>query len=465
MEPMRGIDAKFLYSETPTTHMHTLKVVVVPADITYETFLWGMRAQLPHLVPLRRRVVPVPLGLGHPVWVVDPAFDLANHVSRRRVPEPGGPHQLAEVVADIAGRPLGRDKPLWEAVFVEGLAGHESAIVAKVHHAVADGGASAALLGYVGETFTHGPPDHALDGPASEEIPTRRQLLTTAAHQHAVRLRGLPQLVRRSVRGARDYRRSRRAMASPPAQPLQAPRTSLNVSLDARRTFAMTALPLEDLKAIRRATDTTLNDVYLTVCAGALRRYLEARRELPARPLVASVPLSTDGGIGHLLGNQLDNMYVSLATDVDGPLARLQAVHVEAAAAKEARRAFGNELMEQRADVVPPQLYSSAVHLWSRTHLANRLPPPLNVIISNVAGPRQPLAFGPVTMRALYSVGPIVEGVGLNITAWSYVDQLFIGILGCPRSLPDPWAVADLLPQALGELEREALGPRVAEPT
>ena len=465
MEPMRGIDAKFLYSETPTAHMHTLKVVVVPAAITYDTFVWGMRTQLAHLVPLRRRPVPVPLGLGHPVWVVDPAFDLLNHLSRRTVPAPGGPRQLADVVADIASQPLNRDKPLWEVVFVEGLVGDETAIVAKVHHAVADGGASAALLGYVGETFTHGPPDHAFDGPASEPLPTRRQLLTMAAHEHAGRLRGLPQLVRRSVRGATEYRRSRRAMASPPAQPMQAPRTSLNVSIDARRTFAMTALPLEELKAVRRATDTTLNDVYLAVCAGALRHYLEARGELPARPLVASVPLSTDGGIGHLLGNQLDNLYVSLATDVAGALDRLQAIHGEAAAAKEARRAFGNELMEQRADVVPPQLYSSAVRMWSRTHLANRLPPPLNVIISNVAGPRQPLEFGPVTMHALYSVGPIVEGVGLNITAWSYVDQLFIGILGCPRSLPDPWPVADLLGRSLEELEREALGPRIPEPS
>ncbi|HXZ61661.1 MAG TPA: wax ester/triacylglycerol synthase domain-containing protein, partial [Acidimicrobiales bacterium] len=284
---MRGIDAKFLYSETPTAHMHTLKVVVLPADITYEMFVWGMRAQLDHLVPLRRRAVPVPLGLGHPVWVVDPAFDLDDHVSRRRLPPPGGPRQLAELVADIAGRPLGRDKPLWEAVFVEGLAGDETAIVAKVHHAVADGGASAALLGYVGETFTHGPPNDALDGPESEPLPTRRQLLRTAAHGHRVRLRGLPQLVRRSVRGARNFRQSRHAMASPPALPMHAPRTSFNCSLGARRTFAMAALPLEDLKAVRRATGTTLNDVYLTVCAGALRRYLDERGELPSRPLVA----------------------------------------------------------------------------------------------------------------------------------------------------------------------------------
>jgi diacylglycerol O-acyltransferase / wax synthase len=456
VEPMRGIDAKFLYSETPTAHMHTIKMVVVPAAISYADIVAGLRYQLAHLAPLRRRAVPVPLGLGHPVWVIDPDFDLSRHVSRCRLPEPGGPHELAAVVADIASRPLDRNRALWEAVVVEGLENDETAIVAKVHHAVADGGASAALLGYVAEAFTRGPPDHALDGPAAEPVPSRRQLLAISAHEHRVRLRHLPQLMRRSVRGARDFRRARRAMPRPPALPMHAPRVSFNCALSADRTFALTELSLEDLKAIRHATGTTLNDVYLAVCAGALRRYLEARNELPTRPLVASVPLSTDGGVGHLLGNQLDNLYVALATDVTDPLARLHAVHAEAVAAKEVRSALGNELMEERADVVPPQIYSWAVRLWTRSHLANSMPPPLNVIISNVAGPPDALAFGPVTMRSLYSVGPLVEGVGLNITGWSYLGRLFVGVLGCPRSLPDPWALARLLPESLEELERAA---------
>lgn len=456
---MRGIDAKFLYSETPTAHMHTLKVVVVPDDISYEAFVQGMERQLAHLAPLRRRVVPVPLALGHPVWVLDPQFDLRHHVSRRRVAAPGGPRELADVVADIASRPLARERPLWEAVFVEGLRDRESAIVAKVHHAVADGGASVALLGYVGRTFSHGPTDDLLEGPESEPLPTTRQLLTVAMQAHRRRLVEFPDLMRRSLHGMREFLRRRRAMAVPPAMPLQAPRTSLNASLDRRRTFAMTALPLDDLKAIRRATGTTLNDVYVTVCAGALRQYLLDRGELPARSLVASVPLSTSGGIGHLLGNRVDNLYVALATDVASPLERLMTVHREALAAKDLRSALGNELMEQRADVVPPQLFTPAVRLWSRTHLANRVRPPLNVVISNVAGPREALEFGPVIMRALYSVGPILEGIGINITAWSYIDQLFVSVLGCPTTLPDPWPVVALIRDSLEKLCEVAVAP------
>src|ERR1019366_3952844 len=141
MEPMVGLDAKFLYSETRTTHMHTLKVAVfdmsgVPGGWTYDEVVELFGQRLNRLATFRRRAVPVPLGLGHPVWVEDPDFDLSRHITRRRVTEPGGDRELAAVVADVASRPLHRDRPLWEIVVVEGLADLRLAVVAKVHHAV-----------------------------------------------------------------------------------------------------------------------------------------------------------------------------------------------------------------------------------------------------------------------------------------------------------------------------------------
>jgi WS/DGAT/MGAT family acyltransferase len=240
----------------------------------------------------------------------------------------------------------------------------------------------------------------------------------------------------------------------PPVPLHHIPRTSLNVSLEADRTFAMTRLPLDTLRGIRRATGTTLNDVYLTVCAGALRAYLTGRDELPARSLVASVPVSTDPGVARLSGNRVDNIYVAIRTDVGDPAARLAAIHDGVRASKEVRSLLGHDLLEQRADVVPPQLYQPAVRLWTRTHAANVLHPPLNVILSNVAGPREPIRMGPVTLDALYSVGPILEGIGLNITAWSYEDSLGVSLIGCPTSLPDPWILVDLLHTAVDDLHR-----------
>ena len=214
----------------------------------------------------------------------------------------------------------------------------------------------------------------------------------------------------------------------------------------------MVDLPLDELKAVRRAVGTTLNDVYLAVCAGALRWYLADRGELPDRSLVASVPVSTDPNAARLTGNRVDNLYVNIGTEVDDPLARLRAIRDATRASKEVRDLLGHELLAQRADVIPPQLYGSSVRIWSRTHLADRVRPPLNVILSNVAGPRERILLGPVELEALYSVGPILEGIGLNITAWSYVDTLGVSLLGCPASVPDPWAIADALPVALDEL-------------
>jgi len=450
---MVGLDAKFLYSETASTHMHTLKVAVfdmsgVSGGYSYDEIVELFGHRLNRLPPFRRRAVRVPLGLGHPVWVEDPDFDLKRHVTRRQAAKPGGEQELAAVVADVAGRTLPRDRPLWEIVVVEGLADDRIAVVANVHHAVADGAATVALLQSALDPHTQA------DDWRSEEIPTPSQLLRLAAHAHITRLGQLPRLARRSVRGLRQSEAKRRASHVKPPLPFEAPRTPFNVSLSPARTYAMTTLVLDDLKAIRRRHGTTLNDVFLAVCAGAVRSYLLESGALPARPLVASVPVSTDPSTVRLGGNHVDNLYVSIGTDIADPLERLCHIHDVAAAAKEVRSVLGNDLLEKRADVVPPQLYALAVRAWARTHLANHVRPPVNLVISNVAGPPQRLTVGDAVLDAIYSVGPILEGIGLNITAWSYADALHVSVLGCPTSVPDPWSIATALHHSLAELKQ-----------
>ena len=458
MEQMVGLDAKFLYSETPTAHMHTLKVAVfdvsgVPGGVRYEDVVGLLGRRLDRLPPFRRRAVAVPLALGHPVWVEDPDFDIRRHVPRRHVAAPGGRRELAALVADVAGSPLARDRPLWEVVVVEGLEAGRLAVVAKVHHAVADGAMAVALLQ---QALTASPA--ASGGEWSPEpVPGARELLRLALHEHRARAKRLGWLVRRSVGGLREAEtRRRRAPVTPPL-PFDAPRTPFNVSLVPQRTFAMVSVALGDLKAVRRAAGATLNDVFLAVCSGAIRSFLLHEGALPERPLVASVPVSTGAKATGGGGNHVDNLYVSIATDVDDPLGRLRHIRDVAAGAKAVRAALGNDLLEERAEVVPPQLYTLAIRSWTRTHLANRVRPPVNVVLSNVAGPTERMAVGGAVLEALYSVGPILEGIGCNVTAWSYAGQLHVSVLGCPRSLPDPWLLAERIPPALAELKRHAL--------
>jgi diacylglycerol O-acyltransferase len=458
---MSGLDAKFLYSETPTAHMHTIKVAVsdlsdLEGGFSFAAMTEVLGQLLVRLPPFRRRVVPVPLGLGHPVWVEDLGFDLARHVSRVVLDSPGGDRELAGAIGDFAGTALPRDRPLWALQVVEGVVGHRIAVVVKLHHAVADGSAAVALLKNAVEAATVAPHQAPPADPwAPEPLPTGTRLVTRALAEHVTRVRGLPHLVRASVSSARASERKRHSFEPMPPIPLHhIPKTSFNVSLDPARTFAMTQLPLGVMRDIGRATGTTLNDVYLTVCAGALRAYLAGRGELPARPLVASVPVSTDTDAARLSGNRVDNIYVSIGTDIADPGARLARIHDGVRASKEVRSLLGHDLLERRADVVPPQLYRSTVRLWSRSHAANVLHPPLNVILSNVAGPRERIRIGPVVLEALYSVGPILEGIGCNITAWSYGDDLGVSLIGCPSSLPDPWTLVGHLHGALDELGR-----------
>jgi len=458
MERLTGIDASFLYMETPTLHMHTIKVAVLrPApgvDYSIERVKADLRARMHLLPPFRRRVVEVPLGFHHPVWIEDPGFDLDHHVRRVIAPPPGGSRELDAVISAIASVPLDRTRPLWEVWFVEGLAGGRVAAVGKIHHSVADGVAVASLLANVMAPGMTELADAAPETPWSPEgVPTAIRLVRDAIADHGRQAVRLPGLVRRTVRNLRAVaRRRREAALAPPLPLLDAPRTSLNGSLTARRAFASTALPLDDVRRVRSAFGVTLNDVILAMVAGMLRRYLADRGERPTGALLAEVPIATDApGTRRLRGNHLSNIFTSLCTDVDDPAMRLRAVHDVMEAAKRFHGILGADLFESWIQYAPPRLASWWMQAYARLHVVNHHRPPVNVIVSSVPGPRAELAWPGGTLEAIYSVGPL-EGVALNVTAWSYVDRLCVGTLTCPDLVPHPEALAANLHEALAEL-------------
>jgi diacylglycerol O-acyltransferase len=459
MQRLTGIDATFLYMETPTTHMHTIKVAVLqPApEVAWsiERVKSDLRARLHLLPPFRRSVVAVPFGFHHPVWIDDPAFDLDHHVRRATVPPPGGPREMDAVISEIASKPLDRRRPLWELWVLDGLADGRTAAVGKIHHAVADGVAVANLLANVMapglSELAEPAPDEAWRG---EPVPGPGRLLRDALRDHGRQIARLPALVGRSLRNLAAVARRRREVAvAPPLPILDPPRTSLNGSLTARRAFASTALALEDIRRVRTAFGVTLNDVLLALVAGALRVHLAARGEHPGGPLAAEVPVATDApGARRLGGNRLSNMFTSLCTDVDDPVARLYAIRDVTTAAKELHALLGPDLYESWAQYTPPKPTAWWVRLYARLHLVNRHRPPVNLIVSCVPGPRARLAWPGGTLEAIYSVGPIIEGAALNVTAWTYVDRLFVGTLVCPDLVPDPHVIAGGLHRALAEL-------------
>jgi WS/DGAT/MGAT family acyltransferase len=464
MERMSGIDAGFLYVETPAQHMHTIKVAVLEPtpgwDASLASLSAAMQARMHLLLPLRRRVLAAPLGLHHPVWIDDPDLDLANHLHLVVAPPPGGASELDALVSEIAETPLDRDRPLWELWLVTGLAEGRIAAVAKVHHCVADGVAIAALLAKVMWPESASPADAALAGaPATasphEVVPGRATLARQALGTRLRSLRRLPGLAAKTARNLAAVARRRRIAAVPGPRPmLDAPRTPFNGALGARRRFASSSLSLDQVRLVRAALGVTVNDVLLGLVAGSLRSYLVARRALPRRSLIAEVPVSTDasGAAERLSGNHVANIFTSLYTDVADPLERLQRIHDGMVAGKETNRLLGPELFEEWAEHTPGPALAWLVRGYSRWRVADLLPPPINAIVSCVPGPRARLRWAEGRLHALYSVGPLVHGVGVNVTAWSYVDRLEVGVLTCPDLLPDPREVAGGMHAALAEL-------------
>ena len=454
MEELSGLDARFLYSETPAAHMHTLKIVVMDLsarseELTTGEFVAMVEDRLDRLPVLRRRAVPVPYRLGHPVWVEDPGFDMKRQVHWRVASGDGSDRDLAAIVAEIAAVQLQRDRPLWDLTVVEGLEGGQVAFVMKLHHSLADGGAAVALLE---NAFVLDDADAYIEPAHPEPMPSDQVLVRQALAIGSRRALGVPRLLGRTAGGMMAAGRARRDLDTVPPAYFSGPRTSFNSSLVPERTFAMTGLGLQELLSARKAASATLNDVFLAVCGGALRRYLLRRGELPERGLVAGVPVATVPSEVHYSGNHLDNLALPVGTDIADPVERVRHIHESMVAARRVREALGPDLFEARAALTPPMLYPVGIRLWARTRLADHTRPPINLIASNVRGPADLPTMDGARVTALYSMGPILEGIGLNITAWSFRDELDVSVMGTPGTLPDPWDLIGDLHSAAAEM-------------
>ena len=460
MQRLTGLDATFLYLETPSSHMHVAGLAIFDpstgdGQFSFERAKDVYRERLHLAPPFRRRLVDVPLGLHHPLWIEDPDFDLDWHIRHIAVPPPGGPRQLADLVSHLNAIQLDRSRPLWEMWVIEGLEDGNVAILTKVHHAAIDGASgnelTIATLDLTPEPATPPPPEEEWK---PDRIPTDVELLSFAtASLLRQPLRVAKAATRTGSMALSLRRRNREPNVVPPPAPFSAPRTSFNTSITPHRSFAYTSLALPLVKAIKNATAVTVNDVVLGLCAGALRRWLDSRGEQPEGPLVGMVPVSvrTDDEKG-AMGNRVASMLVSLATDIDDPLARLEQIHEHTSQAKEQQKVIGADTLQDWAEFAAPALAGRAARLYSRMRIADRHRPIFNVTISNVPGPPFPLYSAGARLVANYPMGPIAEGGGLNMTVMSYLDQLDFGMQACPDVFPDVWRLADGLQEALDEL-------------
>ncbi len=462
MERLTGLDAAFLALETPASHMHVMATMVldpseVPGGFTVDTVRALIAERLPRLEPFRRRVVEVPFGLYHPVWIEDPDFDLEHHVRRVAVPAPGGLEELADLTADIAGRQLDRTRPLWQMWVVEGVEHGHVGLIAKMHHAAIDGALGVELMSQLFDLEPTPPPQEPpeLESPR-DRVPSDIGLLlgsvTSMARQPLLMLRATRKLVRSAFRVVQRVRTQNVTAGVP----LTAPRSPLNGVLTPHRMVALTTVPLSDIKEVKQAFGVTVNDVVLAICAGALRRYLEETGEVPEKPLLAAIPASVRtedqrGGVG----NRVSAMFATLATQLDDPVERLFAVREVMSGAKQVHDDIGGQTLTEWAEVAAPALFSRGIRIYERL-LEGRHPPIINLVVSNVPGPSFPLYCAGARLVSLFPLGPLLAGAGLNITVLSYLDSVGFGLIGCRELVPDIERIASKVPDALAELQKAA---------
>jgi diacylglycerol O-acyltransferase len=452
-----GWDAILLYNETPNLHQHTLKIAVVDAagceDFGFDRFRQTLARRLHLLEPLRYRLVDIPGRIHREMWLENCDVDLDYHVRRLQVSPPGGRRELDDAIGAVACTPLDRSRPLWEFYFVEGMADNRFAIIGKVHHALADGVASANLMARVLDLPNA--PQSERDDYRADPTPSGGHLVRSALRDHADHLKELPRLVWDTAAGIRRVRRKSRS-APGLARNFHPPLTFLNHLVTPGRTFASATLPLADVKGTGKQLGVTINDMVLAITTGALRSLLLTYDGHADEPLLCGVPMSIDTSPERISGNELGTVVVSLPVQVADPLEWVRLASVGATIGKENTALLGPELVSRWSSYAPPTLTEWMFHRIATGDAPNKL---INVPVSNVPGPRQPgrVAGAPVT--EILSVGPLTFGVGVNITVWSYVDQLNVSVLADDATFGDPHEVTDAMVDAFARIRQAASRP------
>lgn len=465
MQQLSGMDSSFLYMETGTTPMHIGSLTIYDqssapgGQVTFKDILEFFSSRLHKARAFRQRLARVPLSLDYPYWIEDPDFDLEFHVRHIALPSPGDWRQLCIQTARLHARPLDRNKPLWEAYVIEGLDNVEGvpkgsfALVTKIHHAAIDGVSGAEIMAAIHDLT----PDAEVEGPtqpwAPERIPTGLELLTKAALNTLTAPAKFGKLLYRS---APSVAKVIAGLSSRQLKlPIRVPRTRFNGRVSPHRVFDGRAFDLNEIKAIKNSQPgTTVNDVMVTICGGALRKYLEAKNELPTESLVAMAPMSVRPDSKRTAaGNLVTAMSLPIRSDIEDPLERLLAVHQESDQAKKLAYTMGPNLAADAAEFLPSTVSGFLARTYASSGLVDRVPPMVNTVITNVPGVSMPLYSMGSRMVANYGLGPVVHGIGLFQPILSCNDTITISVVADRGMMPDPAFYAGCLQTSFDALK------------
>lgn len=469
LKGLTGIDATFLYMETPETPMHVagLTMYEPPADLQGSFFdhFKAFFLERMHLAPIfEKKLAKRVLELDHPGWVDAGELDFDYHLKAATLPKPGSWPQLEQLVGELHSEPLDRSKPLWQFTVIDGLEGGKVAIYAKMHHAAVDGGGGMAIagalydMGPVPRKVKPPPPKKPVRVPSIEEraILGINDFIQGLARQHLKAIEAVPQVLTTLTDLIAPPKGGQSGDMKPgiPGIPdVLAPKTPFNVTITRERAFAARELSLADAKFIAKATGTKINDVVMAVCAGALRPYLGDRKKLPKKPLIAFVPISLRAPGDAESSNQVFGMLCPIATQIADPIERLLSIKKTTSDSKMLAGTVKDVSPKDFSLLGAPVLIPGLAQLYGRSGLADVMPTTTNLTISNVPGPPIPVFSAGAKVLAMYPVSIPVHGVALNITVQSYLDKLDFGVTADRKAVPDIDRLGDLLAASMAELK------------
>jgi len=463
---LSALDAAFLQVEGAAAHMHVGGVLTFDgAAPAYDELVAMIERRLPRLPRWRQRLAWPAAGLLRPCWVDDPRFDVRFHVHHEGLPAPGGEAELRELAGRLFGERLDRARPLWELHLVDGLEGDRFALVAKIHHALADGVSGVDIAALLLDAEPD-PPDLAAPPPARRDVappPTDAELLAGAALEQARDLTGTLRAGLRALRRPSDAalafaRTARDATDLVEARLDRAPDSPYNVPISASRRFAWARVDLQPVRAVGQRANATVNDVVLAAVAGALRRQLQRRgHAVDDLELKAMIPVSVRPESEHgALGNQVAALYAPLPVGLADPGVRLRRVREVLGALKRSGQAAGGQALTAAGEFVPPPLMG----LVARQLASPRL---FNLTVTNIPGPPVPLYLLGRRMRDVFPLVPLAAEHALGIAIMSYDGALDLGVLGCADALPDLDDLAGDLEASFAELAGPFTGARFAK--
>jgi len=393
-----------------------------------------------------------------PAWVEDKKIDLEYHVRHAALPWPGGERELGELIGLLQSTPMDLSRPPWECTVIEGMADKRFALFIKIHHSLIDGVSGMMLLqramSFDREESLDLPPFWAQRGRRrsqpgkSAPAPTMANVMASAIGGLRAQVRTVPQLVTAFAQFLRRVGDEHDGLAIP----FDTPRSILNGRVREKRRFATQQFPLARLRTLADAGDCTINDIVLTVCGGALRRYLLERDALPDKPLVAGIPVSVRPSDDRGAGNAISFILATLGTDIVDPNLRLASVKTSVQHGKDHVRRLPRRAMLQYTMIL---MAPTIITLLSG--IGGRIRPMFNVTISNVPGPEQPLYFRGAELVAIYPASIVTQGQALNITCESYAGLMNFGFTACHTTVPSMQKIAVYTADAVEELEAALL--------